>query len=234
MGAIKLQDRDTCTKNNQQNNEQRHENGLNQLNKTMSSLRLCEDPLAADKTRRHSAPEEKLDAENMSLPTLATTSKHTTGSSLDTSLNNLPTQTSNHLAVGGGGGDASSSSDTATSSGDESSLNHHHDRRNSRLVAKLPPLNWAKERKAKREFCYYIDNPKGCIEEAILKRRGFCPTNPKLKRKKKVKSERADKLSSVVSKDAERCSISVPASSDFENTFLAAHQDLTVSKNTAS
>ena len=54
---------------------------------------------------------------------------------------------------------------------------------------KLPPLNWAKGRKGTRDCCQLIHDPKACIEAAILQRRGYCRTNPQLKKDSMKKKE---------------------------------------------
>ena len=194
--------------------------GSNELNETMAFLRLKED--SSSKMRRHSAPEES--AGDVALPTLPDTKQNS--SSLDTSLNNLDRSTScpfdSLLTV-----EKDTISGEALTKGDE--INTFVSQPQRKPVVKLPPLNWARDRRATREFCHYIPDPRGCIEEAILKRRGFCPTNPKLKKKKKLKERPARKVMEGNKDGATRkCSIMVPASTDFERTFLR-HQDSTVS-----
>lgn len=81
-----------------------------------------------------------------------------------------------------------------------------NDVQNSKTITHLPELPLSKvgicEKTKNKDHGWkrgcLIDDPRGCIEEAILKRRGYCPTNPylgsKLRKNKLLKSLSCDSM----------------------------------------
>ena len=114
--------------------------------------------------------------------------------------------------------------------------------------AKLPPIptinidpgdSRPRNKKAsadKRDYCVRLENPKAVIEEAIMKRKGFCPTNMKLNKNKggekqpgasaDEKSLNGDSSDDEIHKQSTRKSsvrspLAVPSSPNFQEAYYS-------------